>query len=43
MIGYGAGEHFVHYVNMYAILHHHKVLVNGKKTTLYHAFEVVDK
>lgn len=48
MIGYGAGEHFVHYVNMYAILHHHKVLVpdgqgGTKETTLYHAFEVVDK
>lgn len=43
MIGYGAGEHFVHYVNMYAVLHHEKVLVNGKETTLYHAFEVSDK
>lgn len=43
MIGYGAGEHFVHYVNMYAVLHHEKVLVNGKETTLYHAFKVSDK
>lgn len=48
MIGYGVGEHFVHYVNMYAVLHHHKVNVtdangNTRKTTLYHAFEVTDK
>lgn len=43
MIGYGAGEYFIHYVNMYAVLHNQKVLVNGKQTTLYHAFEVVDK
>jgi len=43
MIGYGAGEHFIHYVNMYAVLHHEKVLVDGKQTTLYHAFEVANK
>ena len=41
MIGYGAGEYLLHYVNMYAVLHHEKVKdANGKLISLYDAFEV---
>lgn len=39
-IGYGAGEHPAHFLNMYAILHATKVKINGKSTSLYDAFEV---
>lgn len=42
-MGYGAGEHLIHYVNMYAILDREKVELDGKKITLYDAFEVVNK
>lgn len=37
-IGYGMGEHMIHYVTMYAVLHNTKVKVDGKKTNLYNAF-----
>lgn len=39
-LGYSSGEYLIHYVNMYAILHNQKVLLNGKKISLYDAFEV---
>ena len=39
-IGYGSGEHLIHYVNMLSILHNRKVLYNGKKISLYYAFEI---
>lgn len=42
-IGYSAGEYLIHYINMYAVLHHTKVLLNGKKTNLYDAYEVSKK
>lgn len=42
-IGYGAGEYLIHYVNMYAILDHEKVLINGERKPLYDAFEVTEK
>ena len=42
-IGYGTGEYLIHYVNMYAILDKQKVLLNGKKISLYDAFEVTNK
>lgn len=42
-IGYGSGEYLIHYVNMYAVLHHQKVKLNGKQIPLYEAFEVVNK
>lgn len=42
-IGYGAGEHLIHYVNMYAILHNTKVKVNGKTKSLYSIFSVGNK
>lgn len=42
-IGYTSGEYLIHYVNMYAVLHNKKVLLNGKKISLYDAFEVTDK
>ena len=38
-IGYASGEYLIHYVNMYAILHHQKVKLNGKTISLYDAFE----
>jgi hypothetical protein len=41
-IGYGIGEHFLHYINMYAVLNHEKVQLNGKTISLYNAFEVGD-
>lgn len=40
MIGYGAGEHLIYYVGMYAVLHHEKVWLNGKQITLYDALDV---
>lgn len=42
-LGYGSGEYLIHYVNMYAVLHNQKVLLDGKKISLYEAFEVTDK
>ena len=42
-IGYSSGEYLIHYVNMYALLHHQKVLLNGEKISLYDAFEVTNK
>ena len=32
---YSAGESLIHLVNMYAVLDHEKVLLNGKETSLY--------
>lgn len=42
-IGYSSGEYLIHYVNMYSILHNQKMLLNGKKISLYDAFEVTAK
>ena len=42
-IGYASGEYLIHYVNMYAILHNQKVLLNGKTISLYDAFKVSNK
>ena len=42
-IGYTSGEFLIHYVNMYSVLHNQKVLLNGKKISLYDAFEVTNK
>lgn len=43
-IGYSLGEYLLHYINMYSILHHTKVLdSNGKRISLYDAFEVTNK
>lgn len=42
-IGYGMGEHMIHYVTMYAILHNQKVRIDGKDATLYDAFYTGDK
>lgn len=42
-LGYGAGEYLIHWVNMYAILDHEKVLINGELKSLYDAFEVTEK
>lgn len=39
-IGYGMGEHMIHYVTMYAILHNVKVKIDGKEDSLYNAFYV---
>lgn len=36
---YGIGEYLIHYTVMYAMLHHEKVMLNGKKISLYDAFE----
>ena len=36
---YGIGEYLIHYTVMYAMLHHEKVMLNGKKVSLYDAFE----
>lgn len=38
LIGYGMGEHMIHYVTMYAILHNQKVKIDDKDATLYDAF-----
>jgi hypothetical protein len=37
-IGYGMGEHLIHFVTMYAILHNTKVKIDGKSSNLYEAF-----
>lgn len=42
-IGYGIGEHLLHFVTMYAILHNTKVKINGKTRTLYDVFSVGNK
>lgn len=42
-IGYGAGEHLVHFVTMYAILHNTKIKINGETKTLYDVFSVGNK
>lgn len=42
-IGYGTGEYIIHMIGMYGCLLHKKVLINGEESTLYHAFEVVNK
>ena len=42
-MGYASGEHMIHYVTMYAILHKEKVLLNGEKISLYDAFELASK
>lgn len=42
-IGYGMGEHMIHYVTMYAVLHNTKVKIDGKDATLYDAFEKGNK
>lgn len=42
-IGYSSGEFLIHYVNMYALLHHEKVKLNGKEISLFDAYEVTDK
>lgn len=42
-IGYGMGEHMIHYVTMYSILHNTKVKVNGKEKTLYDIFSIGNK
>lgn len=36
---YSAGEALIHLTNMYAVLDHEKVLLNGKKTSLYNVLE----
>lgn len=41
-IGYGMGEHIIHYVNMFAILHGTKVRLDGKEVPLYKAFDTTD-
>ena len=40
---YGMGENLIHYTVMYAILHHEKVLINGKEQSLYKALKKSDK
>lgn len=42
-IGYSSGEDVIHYVNMYAVLEHEKVKLDGKKISLYDALEVSQK
>lgn len=42
-IGYGTGEHLLHFVTMYAILHNTKVKINRETRTLYDAFSVGNK
>lgn len=42
-IGYGQGEYLIHLIPLYAILEHQKVLLNGKKISLYEAYEVTEK
>lgn len=42
-IGYGMGEHMIHFVTMYAILHNTKVQIDGNDATLYDAFYVDNK
>ena len=40
---YGIGEYLIHYTVMYAMLHNEKVFLNGKKISLYDAFDKVEK
>lgn len=40
---YGGGEYMIHMVNMYAVLHKEKVLLNGKRVSLYDALDMSDK
>lgn len=40
---YGIGENLIHYTVMYAMLHNEKVFLNGKKVSLYEAFEKEEK
>ena len=42
-IGYGTGEHLIHFVNMYAVLHNTKIKINGKTKSLYNVFSVGNK
>lgn len=42
-IGYGIGEYYIHMLPMYAVLHREKVLLDGKKVSLYDALEVTKK
>jgi hypothetical protein len=42
-LGYSSGEYILHYTTMYAVLHNTKVIVDGKKTSLYNAFTKLDK
>lgn len=42
MVGYSSGEYIIHCVNMYALLHHEKVLLNGEKISLYDAFDTTN-
>lgn len=42
-VGYSSGEYLIHMLPMYAILHKQKVLLNGKKISLYDAFEATPK
>ena len=42
-LGYASGEYLIHYVNMYAVLHHEKVKLNGEIIPLFDAFEVGNK
>ena len=38
-LGYSSGEFLIHYVNMYGVLNHTKVKLNGETISLYDAFE----
>lgn len=38
LAGYSIGERLLHYTTMYAMLHRTKVLINGRKTSIYNAF-----
>lgn len=40
---YGIGENLIHYALMYAKLFNEKVLINGKKSSLYSAFETSER
>lgn len=42
MAMYSVGESLIHIVNMYAMLNHQKVLLNGKKVSVYDALEVAE-
>lgn len=42
-IGYGMGEHLIHFTTMYAILHNTKVKVNGVEKSLYDIYSVGNK
>lgn len=42
-IGYGIGEDIIHNINMYAILKHTKVNLNGNKVSLYSVLGKTDK